>query len=102
MLQISPKELKEKLSAKEDIFLLDVRELYEHEVFNIGGKLIPLADIISNANDIPKNKPVVVYCKMGIRSQIAIQRLQEKFDFTNLINLKGGMERWKKTFSSEY
>ncbi|MGE5108231.1 MAG: rhodanese-like domain-containing protein, partial [Sphingobacteriales bacterium] len=69
MLQISPKELKDKLSANTEIFLLDVRERVEHEAFNIGGKLIPLAEIMAKAGDIPRNKTVVVYCKMGIRSQ---------------------------------
>ena len=96
MLQISPAELKEKLIAEEDIVLIDVREQHEHDAFNIGGILIPLPDIISRSNEIPTDKTVIVYCKMGIRSQIAIQRLQEKFGFTNLINLRGGMESWKR------
>jgi rhodanese-related sulfurtransferase len=82
---------------QQEVYLLDVRELLEHEDFNIGGKLIPLGDLISQAENIPKDKPVIVYCKKGIRSQIAIQRLQEKFDFTNLVNLKGGMDAWKKS-----
>lgn len=96
MLQISPAELKEKLIAEEDIVLIDVREQHEHDAFNIGGILIPLPDIMSRSNEIPTDKTVIVYCKMGIRSQIAIQRLQEKFGFTNLINLRGGMESWKR------
>jgi rhodanese-related sulfurtransferase len=49
---------------------------------------------------IPTDKPVIVYCKRGIRSQIAIQRLQEKFGFTNLINLRGGMDAWEKSFNT--
>jgi rhodanese-related sulfurtransferase len=84
------------LLQQQEIFLLDVREHYEHENYNIGGELIPLGDLISRVADIPKNKPVVVYCKKGIRSQIAIQRLEEKFGFANLVNLKGGMDAWKK------
>ncbi|MFM7839571.1 MAG: rhodanese-like domain-containing protein [Chitinophagaceae bacterium] len=39
-----------------------------------------------------------MYCKMGIRSHIAIQRLEDKFGFTNLINLKGGLHAWKQEF----
>lgn len=97
MTHISPAALKDKLQ-QEDIFLLDVREPYEHEEFNIGGELIPLDTIITQAGNIPHDKPVIVYCKRGIRSQIAIQRLQDKFGFTNLINLQGGMEAWKKIY----
>ncbi len=97
MREITPIELHMQLQ-QQDLYLLDVREPYEHEAFNIGGKLMPLDEVMSNAENIPKDKPVIVYCKKGIRSQIVIQRLQERFGFTNLVNLKGGMEAWKKQF----
>jgi rhodanese-related sulfurtransferase len=92
---ITAAELREKMQEG-SIHLLDVRESYEHEEFNIGGQLIPLDEIMAHSQQIPRDKPVIVYCKKGIRSQIAIQRLQDKFGFSNLVNLKGGMEAWKK------
>jgi adenylyltransferase/sulfurtransferase len=95
MKQISAIELRNKLAQGEDLLLLDVREDYEHADFNIGGKLIPLGEVIRKAGEIPKDKLVVVYCRKGIRSQIAIQRLEAKFAFTNLVNLAGGIEDWK-------
>lgn len=95
MTHILPQELKS-LLEKVEVCLLDVREPDEHEAYNIGGMLIPLSDIILSHQKIPSDKPVVVYCRKGIRSQIAIQKLEEKFGFTNLINLSGGMEAWKK------
>jgi rhodanese-related sulfurtransferase len=76
--------------------LVDVREAAEHDAFNIGGELIPLSELFEHANKIAFDKPVIIYCKMGIRSQIAIQRLEERFGYTNLINLQGGLESWKK------
>ena len=88
--------LKEKIDNAEDFQLIDVRESYEHEDFNIGGELIPLNEIVQQAEKIATNKPVIIYCRKGIRSQIAIKRLQEKFHFTNLLNLIGGTEAWKK------
>jgi rhodanese-related sulfurtransferase len=94
MKSITAKELQAKLSAGENVFLLDVREDFEHEAFNIGGKLIPLGEVNTKASEIPTDKPVIVYCRKGIRSQIAIQRLEEKFGFKNLFNLKGGVENW--------
>ena len=94
MQQISAKQLREEMAGGNNVFLLDVREVYEHEDFNIGGTLIPLGEIMNEASKIPIDKPVVVYCQRGIRSQIAIQRLESKFGFTNLINLKGGLEKW--------
>ena len=94
--QVKPAELFQKLNRKEDLELIDVRESQEHDEFNIGGRLIPLSEIMQHADSIPRNKEVILYCKMGIRSQIAIQRLQQKFGFSNLVNLQGGMEAWKK------
>ncbi len=86
------------MESNEAFQLVDVREGSEHKVFNIGGTLIPLGDIIKNMEAIDKQLPVIFYCRMGIRSQIAIQRLQEKMPFNNLFNLTGGMEAWKKEF----
>lgn len=80
-----------------DIFLLDVREASEHESFNIGGALIPLQELIRRVSEVPSTKKVIVYCKKGIRSQIAIQRLEEKSAFNNLVNLKGGLDAWQKS-----
>ena len=96
MNNITPLELKKKIDTQEPLQLIDVREVVEHHLFNIGGILIPLGEIMENAETIEKNIPVVFYCKMGIRSQIAIQRLNEKFGYSNLLNLQGGVERWKK------
>ncbi len=98
MKQITPAELDRLLKEQRELHLIDVREAHEHQAFNIGGELIPVGDILKHAEIIEKEKPVVLYCRMGIRSQIAIQRLQQKFPFTNLINLQGGTEAWKKQF----
>ena len=94
--QVTPIQLKKLIKENRDLELIDVREQHEHDHFNIGGKLIPLGDIMQEAGSIPKDKTVILYCKLGIRSQIAIQRLQDKFGFTNLLNLQGGIEAWKK------
>lgn len=90
--------LKDKIDSAEDIQLIDVREPEEHAEFNIGGDLIPLHEITQQVEKIAIDKPVILYCRKGIRSQIAIQRLQEKYPFTNLFNLIGGTEAWKKQF----
>lgn len=58
--------------------MIDVREECEHEQFNIGGRLIPLGEVMRRISEIPGDKPVIVYCQKGIRSQIAIVRLSGK------------------------
>ena len=96
MKSITAKELQQLISDKAAIQLIDVREPEEHAAFNIGGELIPLGEVALHLDKIEKNKPVILYCRKGIRSQFAIQKLQDKFPFHNLFNLTGGTEAWKK------
>ena len=95
MYSITVAELKQKIENKEDFQLIDVREPDEHAEFNIGGELIPLGEIVSRYSRLATDKPVILYCRKGIRSQFAIQKLQEKFPFENLYNLIGGIEAWR-------
>jgi rhodanese-related sulfurtransferase len=98
MRSITVQTLKQKLEDKEEIHLIDVREPFEHDDFNLGGQLIPLGEITQQVGIIPTDKEVVLYCHRGIRSQVAIQRLMEKFPFTNLSNLVGGTAAWESHF----
>jgi adenylyltransferase/sulfurtransferase len=74
-----------------DFQLIDVREPEEHKAFNIGGELIPFAEIIRSPGRIAHDKPVVIYCKRGVRSQIIIQRLQGRLPEVDFYNLQGGV-----------
>ena len=94
MTSITVQELHARLLADEDICLIDVRESFEHEAFDIGGKLIPLNSLLAHINDIDPERTTIFYCRKGVRSQIAIQRLMQKQPFNNLINLTGGLEAW--------
>jgi rhodanese-related sulfurtransferase len=96
MNSITPLELKEKLDNNEAFDLIDVREEFEHNDFNVGGILIPMNTIFEQIEKIPKDKSVVLYCAKGIRSAMVIQRLEEKYGYTNLINLSGGIYAWRK------
>lgn len=100
MQQITPQDLKKKLDSDEgkNIVLIDVREGWEHQAYSIGGTNIPMGDLISRLPEIPKDKEVVMYCEKGIRSVIAIQRL-ESMGFEKLVNLTGGMSAWRASES---
>jgi sulfur-carrier protein adenylyltransferase/sulfurtransferase len=93
--QISVQELKRKLDAKEDVFVLDVREPHEYQIVNLGAPLIPVGDIERRASELAdkKNSEIVVHCKSGARSQKAALALQ-KAGFTNVSNLTGGILAW--------
>lgn len=92
--QITGLELAELLDTQpEQIFLLDVRNEDEHAAFNIGGHLIPLAILPESLAQIPEDKPIVVYCRSGHRSQLALEFLQQR-GFLNVRNLVGGVLAW--------
>lgn len=71
--------------------LVDVREPEEHEAFNIGGQLIPLEDILKHQDQFDSSQPIVVYCKRGVRSQIAIQKLANRLPEADFYNLRDGI-----------
>lgn len=89
--EISVEEFIAWQETSEDVQVIDVREPAEYAEANIGALLIPLATVSDRANEIERNKKVVVHCKMGGRSAKAIRELEEKFGFENLYNLKGGI-----------
>lgn len=91
MKEITVQELREKLDRKEDIQIIDVREDFEFDIANIGGELIPLGQLFDDPERIERNKEVIVHCKTGRRSSVAIAELEKRFGFTNLYNLKGGI-----------
>src|SRR4051812_19201700 len=96
MKEITAKELKEKIDKKEAFQLIDVREAHEHDYANISGELIPMSEIINQKDKIQVDKPVVIYCRSGNRSAAVIHALEQRFGFTNLYNLKGGILSWSK------
>ncbi|MGA2438937.1 MAG: molybdopterin-synthase adenylyltransferase MoeB [Acidobacteriaceae bacterium] len=93
--QISVQELKKKLDAKEDFFLLDVREPHEAKIVNIGAPLIPLGELAKRLDELApqKDREIVVHCKSGGRSQKAAQLLKNA-GFTHVENLAGGILAW--------
>ena len=92
---ITVQELYRKINKKEDIFLLDVRNLNEYETCRIEGSvLIPMSNIPTNVRHIPKDKTVVVYCHQGFMSASVIEYLSQNHGFTNLQNLTGGINAW--------
>ena len=69
---ITPLELQKSIAVKDNFLLIDVRQDFKHENFNIGGILMPMGTVTQNLDHIPTDKPVIFYCKKGIRSVIII------------------------------
>ena len=91
---LSVSEFKTWRDDNKDCVLLDVREDGEVAYANIDGhthiamNLIPLRH-----NELPDDKPIVVYCHHGMRSmQVAL--FLEHAGFSDVYNLSGGIEAW--------
>jgi sulfur-carrier protein adenylyltransferase/sulfurtransferase len=93
--QITVDELKRKLDAKEDIFVLDVREPHEYLIANLGAPQIPVGEVERRIGELTaqKNREVIVHCRSGARSQKAALVLKQA-GFTNVSNLTGGILAW--------
>jgi predicted sulfurtransferase len=51
-------------------------------------------EVMQNLEVVEAEKPVVVYCRAGVRSHVVIERIQEKTGQKNLYNLKGGITNY--------
>jgi adenylyltransferase/sulfurtransferase len=90
---ISVEELKKKLDAKSDIFILDVREPHEYQICNLNGYLVPLNDLPKRVSELDSSREIVAHCKMGGRSAKAVQFLRQA-GFKKVYNLTGGITAW--------
>jgi molybdopterin/thiamine biosynthesis adenylyltransferase/rhodanese-related sulfurtransferase len=91
--QLSVQELKRRLDAGEDLFILDVREPFEYQIANLGGRLIPQNDVPRRLDEIDRNREIVVHCKMGGRSQRIAEFLAQS-GYSKVSNLAGGILAW--------
>ena len=92
---VFPEQLQLLIDNQEDILFLDVRNILENPVLTEWNSLrIPSTEIEKHIDEINHEKKVVVFCRSGNRSKTAVSILQNKFHFTNVYNLEGGLEEW--------
>lgn len=91
-----PNELKDKLD-QDNVILIDVREPAEYRSSSIDGAcLIPLSEISCDML-ASKEKPIVIYCASGKRSQDACRKLLVQDPTLDLYSLEGGITAWEKS-----
>ncbi|WLV24494.1 rhodanese-like domain-containing protein [Aciduricibacillus chroicocephali] len=92
--QMTTDELKKELNDKNKQYI-DVRTPGEYRTRNIRGfKNIPLNQLANRADQLSKEKEVIVICQSGMRSSKA-SRILKKKGFRQVTNVKGGMSAWK-------
>jgi rhodanese-related sulfurtransferase len=90
--ELTPERVAEMLGHGE-AELIDVREPYEREAGRIGGsRHIEMERLASEAETIPRDRPVVFQCRLGARSAMATQAFRAAgYD---AYNLDGGIQAW--------
>ncbi|WP_295767588.1 rhodanese-like domain-containing protein [uncultured Mucilaginibacter sp.] len=95
MKEVTVEDLKRMKENGEDFQLIDVREDFEYQMSNLEGDNIPLSGVVIEADKISKDKPVVIMCRSGKRSAMAVMQLEQQ-GYENLYNLKGGILAWQQ------
>ena len=96
--EITPRELKGRLEAGDDLMILDVREPHEWEISNLshlGAVLIPQGEVLERMGELDTAQEIVVQCRTGGRSAQVVRQLQQH-GFSKLHNLEGGINRWAR------
>jgi adenylyltransferase/sulfurtransferase len=91
--EITPEELKRRLDAGDDLFILDVREPHEYQICHLNGHLIPLGDLPQRVHELDSSREIVAHCRSGVRSAKAVDFLRQA-GFRKVKNLKGGILAW--------
>jgi len=93
MREITPTELRDLLARENPPLLVDVREPVEANIAQIAGSLlIPMGSLPQRLQEIPKDRPVALYCHAGMRSAHAAEWLaRQGYD---ALSLAGGIDRW--------
>jgi rhodanese-related sulfurtransferase len=94
--QIRPDTLAKKMAEGEAVYLLDVRQPWEHDVASLPDSvLIPLGELPERVAEVdpPAGATVVVYCHHGVRS-LSGAAILEMHGFPKAYSLSGGIEAW--------
>ena len=93
MKEITPAELQEMLAGDAPPLLVDIREPVEASIAQIAGSLfIPMNSLPYRLQEIPKERPVALYCHHGSRSLYAAEWLARQG--YEALSLEGGIDRW--------
>ena len=95
---ISVTDLAAKIDAKDDFYLVDVREPSEFEIVRIpGSHLIPKQGFLDGTvlATLPQDKPIILHCKSGVRSAECLAILKSA-GFADATHVSGGVIAWAK------
>jgi rhodanese-related sulfurtransferase len=100
-LEITPADVKARMDSGEKLFLVDVREPWEHQLCSIeGARLVPLGSLAASLQSLPDTGEVICYCHHGMRSLDAAAWLRFQ-GIEKAKSMSGGIERWSVEIDSK-
>jgi adenylyltransferase/sulfurtransferase len=99
--EIDPRVLADRLKRRENLALIDVRDPQERQISSIEGAIsIPLQQIERRLSELNPNQEIVLFCRTGVRSAQALQRLSDA-GFQNVWHLRGGINAWAEKIDKD-
>jgi len=96
--EVEVEEVARRLDDERPPFLLDVREPWEWAVGSLAGhgaRLVPLDELGARLSEIPRDRPVIAYCRSGQRSRTAARRLADA-GYGEVSSMRGGIRAWSE------
>ena len=91
---ISSRDAKTLLDANKNAYLLDVRTPQEYSQGKLAGSvLIPVSEFERRISEVPRNRPIVVYCAVGSRSRSVANFLSQQ-GYKDVYNMTDGIVGW--------
>jgi adenylyltransferase/sulfurtransferase len=91
---LTVEEAQELLAQDAEITLVDIREQYEHNEYNIGGICRPAGELNQWLPEFSDVKSVFLYCNHGVQSDAVSRVLASKRPDMRIAHLKGGLSEW--------
>jgi rhodanese-related sulfurtransferase len=92
-IDVDPERVAEWLAEDPTLQVIDVREAYEREAGHIEGtRHIALVELSGLAGTVERDRPVIFYCRVGSRSDMAAQAFRASG--YEAYSMRGGLMRW--------
>jgi len=95
-MEVSPEQVKVKLDAGDDFTLVDCRNDQERQWCRIEPSLhVPMRQTPERLDEIPADRPVIVYCHHGIRS-LQVANFLKQQGYEDVRSMAGGIDDWSQ------
>lgn len=82
------------------MIVLDVRDQYEFDICSIDSLQIPMDELFSRLDELPRDKAIAVMCRSGKRAEAVANILITEHEFSNVVVMDGGILAWIEKYAT--